>query len=171
MSHEYTCTIDTSHVSHSLQYANSKLFFYLVFQSATRVQSILQANGLAESLTCRHTSVMRSPPARRSRSSYYRGYCLFSLSMTLSCGSSWSSGLKWESDFVRCLILLSWMTSCTVGIPRSLWIMSLVTYRGASTVALNILDWHLCMTTILDLNSKLTHKMINQYVSKNISVI
>ena len=33
----------------------------------------------------------------------------------------------------------SWMTSCTVGIPRSLWIMSLVTYHVVSTVALNTL--------------------------------
>ena len=38
---------------------------------------------------------------------------------------------------------LSWMTSCTVGIPRSSWILALVTYHGASTVALSILDWRL----------------------------
>jgi hypothetical protein len=62
----------------------------------------------------------------------------------------------WECDskFVRCLILLAWTTSCTVGIPRSLWIISLVTYRGASTVALNIFDWHLCMTAIVDLQAQ-----------------
>ena len=58
----------------------------------------------------------------------------------LSRGRDWSSGFEWGSNFVQCLILLWWMTSCTVGIPRSLWIISLVTYRGASTVALDILD-------------------------------
>ena len=104
---------------------------------------------------CRHTSVTRSPPARRSHSLYYMsaGHCLFSLRMT-SCGRGWSSGFEWDSNFVRCLILLSWMTSCTVGIPRSLWIISLVRYRGASTFALNILDWHLCVTAILDLQAQ-----------------
>ena len=98
---------------------------------------------------------MRSPPARRSRSPYYRsaGHRLFSLRMT-SRGRSRSSGFEWDSNFVRCLILLSWMTSCTAGIPRSLWIISLVKYRGASTIALNILDWHLCMTAIFDLLAK-----------------
>ena len=99
---------------------------------------------------------MRSPPARRSSWPYYRsaGHRLFSLRMTLSRGRGWSNGLECDSKFVRCLILLSWITSCTVGIPRSLWIISLVTYRGASTFALNIFDWHLCMTAILDLQAQ-----------------
>ena len=99
---------------------------------------------------------MRSHPARRSRSPYHRsaGHRLFSLRMTLSRGRSWSNGLEWDSSFLQCLIFLSWMTSCTVGIPRSLWIISLVTYYGASRVALNILDWHLCMTAILDLQAQ-----------------
>ena len=47
-------------------------FFNLIFQSEIRAQNILQANGLAGSLSCRHTTMMRSPPARRSRSPYYR---------------------------------------------------------------------------------------------------
>jgi hypothetical protein len=103
--------------------------------------------GLTESLTCRLTNVMSSPIAT-SRSPYYRsdGHSLFSLRMTLSLGRGWSNGFEWDSNFVRCLTLLSWMTSCTVGIPRSLWIMSLVTYRGASTVALqssNVVMEHL----------------------------
>ena len=95
---------------------------------------------------------MRSPPARRSLSPFWRsvGHRLFTLHM-MSRGRGWSNGFEWDSSFVRCLMLLSWMTSCTVGIARSLWIISLVTYYGASTVAFNILDWHLCMTAILDL--------------------
>ena len=99
---------------------------------------------------------MRSPPARRSRWPYYKsvGHRLFSLRMTLSRGRGWSNGLECDSKLVWCLILLSWMTSCTVGIPRSLWIMSLVTYHRASTVAVNIFDWHLCMTAILDLQAQ-----------------
>jgi hypothetical protein len=78
---------------------------------------------------------------RRSHSLYYRsaGHRPFSLRM-MSCGRGWSNGFEWDSNFVRCLILLSWMNSSTVGIPRSLWIISLVTYRGASTIARNILD-------------------------------
>jgi hypothetical protein len=93
-------------------------------------------------LVCRPTNVMRSPPARRSRRPCYRsaGHRLFNLRMTSSRGRGCSSGFGCEASFVRCLMLLSWMTSCTVGIPRSLWIISLVTYHGASTVALSILD-------------------------------
>jgi hypothetical protein len=111
---------------------------------------------LAGSLTCRITSAMRSSPAKRSRWPYYRsaGHRPFSLRMTLSRGRSWSNGLECDSKFIRCLILLSCMTSCTVGISRSLWIISLFTYHGASTMSLNIFDWHLCMTVILDLQAQ-----------------
>jgi hypothetical protein len=35
------------------------------------------------------------------------------------------------------------------GIPRSLWIMALVTYRGASTIALSIFDWYRGIMTII----------------------
>jgi len=111
---------------------------------------------LAGSLTCRLASVMRSPPGRRSRWPYYTsaGHRLFSLRMTLSRGRGWSSGLECDSKFVRCLILPSLMTSCTVGIPRYLGVTSLVTYHGASTIALNIFDWRLWMTAILDLQAQ-----------------
>jgi len=49
----------------------------------------------AVSQTCGRTSVMRSPPARRSRSLYYRsaGHRRFDLRTTLSRGMGWSSGL------------------------------------------------------------------------------
>jgi len=98
---------------------------------------------------------MRSPSARRSRWPCYRsaGHHLFSLRMT-SCGRGWSNGLECDSKFVRCSILLSCMNSCTVGIRRSLWVISLVTYRGASTIGINIFDWYLCMTEILDLQAQ-----------------
>ena len=103
---------------------------------------------LAGSLTCRLSSVMRSPPARRTRWPYYRsaGHRLFSLRMTLSRGRCRSNGLECDSKFVRCLILLSWMTSCTVRIRKSLWIISLVTYHGASKIASlsNEIEWILC---------------------------
>jgi len=46
------------------------------------------------------------------------------------------------------------MSSCTGGIPRSSWIIALVTYQGASTIARNTLDWHLCMIAILDLQAQ-----------------
>jgi hypothetical protein len=107
-------------------------------------------------LTCRLTSVMTSPPARRSLWPYYRsaGHRHFSLLMTLSRGRGWSHGLECDSKFVWCLILRSWMTSFTVWIPRPLWTLSLVTYRGTSTIALNVFDWHLCMTAILDLQAQ-----------------
>ena len=92
----------------------------------------------------------------RSRWPYYRsaGQRLFSLRMTLSRGSGWRSGFECDSSYLRCLIRLSWMTSCTVGMPRSLWIIALVTYQGASTISLSILEWHLCMTAILDLQTQ-----------------
>ena len=67
--------------------------------------------------------------------------------------------MECDSKFVRRLILLSWMTSCTDGIPRSLWIIPLVTYHGESTIVLNIFDWHLCMTAILDLQAQAHNSM------------
>jgi len=69
---------------------------FLNLQSAIRVQSIVQANGPAVSQTCGGTGVMRFPPARRSRSPYYRsaGHRRSSLRTTLSRGMGWSSGLE-----------------------------------------------------------------------------
>jgi len=63
------------------------------------------------SQTCRRTSVMRSPPARRSRSPYYRsaGHRRFSLRATLSRGMGWIRGFEWVSSFIQCLALLAWM--------------------------------------------------------------
>ena len=132
----------------------SQTFFVYSITNQSTQYSI--ASGLGGSVTYRFTGVMRSPPARRSRSPYYRsaGHRLFRLCMTLSRGRGWSNGFEWDSNLVRCLLLVSWMTLCTVVILRSLSIISLVTYRGMSAVALNILDWHLCMTAILDLQAQ-----------------
>jgi hypothetical protein len=102
-------------------------------------------------LVCRLTNVMRSPPARSRRPCCRSaGHRRFNLRVTSSRGRGWRSGFGCKASFVRCLILLSWMTSFTVGIPRSLWIIALVTYHGASKIAVSILDWHRCMTAILD---------------------
>ena len=46
------------------------------------------------------------------------------------------------------------MTSCTTGIPRSSWIIALVTYHGASKIAHSILDWHLSMIAAMDLEAQ-----------------
>jgi len=112
------------------------LFIFYYLKSAIRVQSILLANWLAMSQSCGRTIVMRSPPARRSRSPYYRsaGHRCFSFRTTLSRGMGWSSGFKCGSSFIRCLVLLAWMMSCTVGIARFSWIIALVTYSGATTI-------------------------------------
>ena len=55
---------------------------------------------LAGSLTFRFISVMRSPPARRTRSPYYRsaGHRLFSLRVTLSRGRGLSNGFELDSS-------------------------------------------------------------------------
>ena len=103
-------------------YFHKKRFFLLPQQSEHKVFCKLIC---WLGLVCRLTSVVRSPPARRSRRPCYRsaGHCLFNLRMTSSRGRGWSSGFGCEANFVRCWILLSWMTSCTVGMPRSLWII------------------------------------------------
>jgi hypothetical protein len=129
------------------------ILFYCNQQSEYKIFCKLM--GWLGSLSCRFTSVMRSPPAKRTRSPCYRsvGHRLFSPRVT-SRGRCWSNGFEWDSNFIRCLMLLSWMTPCTVGIPRSVWIISLVTYRGAATVVRNILDLHLCIIVILDLQAR-----------------
>jgi hypothetical protein len=64
-------------------------------------------------LVCRLTSVMRSPPARSRRPCYRSaGHRVFNLRMRSSRGRGWSSGFGCDASFVRCLILLSWMTCC-----------------------------------------------------------
>jgi hypothetical protein len=83
---------------------------------------------------------MRSPPARRSRRPCYRsaGHRRFNLRMTSPREMGWRSGFGCDASFVRCLILLSWITFCAVGIPRSLWIISLVTYHGVSNTCASL---------------------------------
>ena len=76
------------------------------------------------------TSVMRSPPARRSRSPYYRsaGHRRFGLRTTLSRGMWWSSRFERVPSFILSLLHLTWMNSSTVGMSRSTWIIALVIY-------------------------------------------
>ena len=142
------------------------MVFYIIWsqQSEYKVFHKL-TKGLAVSQTCGRASVMRSPPARRSRSPYCRsdGHRRFNLRTTLSRGMGWSSGFEWFSSFIRCVILLAWMTSCTVGMPRSSWIIALVTYHAASTIARNILDWHLCVIAVLDLLIQPQNSLVNGY--------
>jgi hypothetical protein len=75
---------------------------------------------------------MKFPPARRSRAPFYRsaGHRRFSLHKTVSRERDWSSGFEWDCSRARCLVLLPWMTSWIAGIPRSVWSVALVTYRG-----------------------------------------
>ena len=37
------------------------------------------------------------------------------------------------------------------GMPKSLWSVEFDTYRGASAMDRNILDWHLCRMALLEL--------------------
>jgi len=124
-------------VHNTTPHSATSFFLKYYLKWAIRIQSILLANRLAMSQTCGRASVMRSPPARRSRSPYYRsaGHRRFCLRTTLSRGMGWSRGFEWVSSFIQCLTLLAWMTSCTVRISRSSWIIALVTHHGASTVA------------------------------------
>jgi hypothetical protein len=117
----------------------TKIFFiYYYFGISNQSTKYSVSSGLAGSLTCRLTSVMKSPPVWRSRSPCYRSadHCRFSLRMTLSRERGWSNWFERDSNFVRCLKLLPWMISCTVGIPRSLWIIALVTYHGRQQLLL-----------------------------------
>ena len=150
----YTCWPFTAMACVRSQASPRNFFLNLFCKSAIRVKSIL-----CMSQTGGRSSVMRSPPARWSRSPCYRsaGHRRFGLRTTLSRGMGWSSGFEWVSGLIRCLTLLAWMTSCTVGIPRSSWIIAMVTCRGASTISRSILDWHLCMIALLDLRTQFHH--------------
>jgi len=111
-------------------------------------------------------SVMISPPASRSRSPYCRsaGHRHFSLHTTLSRVMRRSSWFEWVYSFTRRLTLLAWITSCTIAIPRSSWIIALATYRRASTVARSISDWHLCMIAVLDLQAQPHNSMAQAHI-------
>ena len=109
---------------------------------------------LAMTQTCGRTSVMRSPTARsRSPNCRSAGHRHFSLRTKLSRGMGWGRWFEWVASFIRCLVLVTWMTSCTVGIPWFSWIIALLTYHGAWTIARNILDWHFCTIGVLDLQA------------------
>jgi len=69
----------------------------------------------------------------------------------IGCSSGSNGGLGWATRLLWCLLILSWMTSLTWGVLKSVHRVWFVTYRGPFAVALRILDWDLCMMTVLDL--------------------
>jgi len=76
---------------------------------------------------CGLSDVMSFPPVRESLTPDYRSvdHLRFSLRGILSLDIVCRSGFGWDCSLARCLLLLSWMTSWTVGMPRSEWILSL----------------------------------------------
>jgi len=99
---------------------------------------------------------VRSTPSRGSLTPDYRsvGHLRFSLCGILSLDIVCRSGFGWDCSLARCLLLLSWTTSWTVGMPRSEWIIALVIYHGAFTIAVSSLDWNLWMIAMLDLDAQ-----------------
>ena len=76
---------------------------------------------------------------------------LFSLLLRVGCVSVSTSGLGLDSNLLRCLLILSLMTSLTYGMLRSVWRVWFVTYQGAFFMVLRIFDCALCMIAVLDL--------------------
>jgi len=110
----------------------------------------------SKSPACGLSDAVRSPPARGSLTPDYRsvGHLRFSLRGILSLDIVCRSGFGWDCSLARCLLLLSWMTSWTVGMSRSEWIIALVIYHGAFTIALSRFDWNLWMIAMLDLDAQ-----------------
>jgi hypothetical protein len=75
----------------------------------------------------------------------------FSLLVFIGCSSGSNSGLGWASRLLWCLLILSWTTLLKWGTMKSVYKVWFITYRGAFAVVLRILDWDLCMMTMLDL--------------------
>ena len=72
----------------------------------------------------------------------HRGYFLFSLRIWSVVSSSWvTNGLWWLLTLELYLLLDLCISSLTVGILRSRWIVSLVTYQGAFNKDLIVFDW------------------------------
>jgi hypothetical protein len=72
-------------------------FLYLFFKSIYSISN--QNTKLMGWLAVYLVDLLRSPPARRSRSPYYRsaGHRLFSLHMSSSRSRGWSNGFEWDS--------------------------------------------------------------------------
>ena len=73
----------------------------------------------------------------------------------IGCSSGSNSGLGWASRLLWYLPILSCMTSLTQGMLKSVCRVWFATYRRAFAVALRILDWDLCLMTMLDLLTQL----------------
>ena len=66
--------------------------------------------------------------------------------------SGWvTSGLWWLLTLVLYLLLDLCISSLTVGILRSRWIVSLVTYQGAFNRDLSVFDWKRWSISMLEL--------------------
>jgi hypothetical protein len=88
-------------------------FFLFILNQQSEYKVFCKLMGWLGVLTCRHSSVMRSLPARGSGSPHYRsvGHRICNRRMTLSRRGGCSKRFGWDSSFVRCFILLAWMTS------------------------------------------------------------
>ena len=62
-----------------------------------------------------------------------------------------TSGLWWLLTLVLYLLLNLCISSLTVGILRSRWIVSLVTYQGAFNRDLSVFDWKRWSISVLEL--------------------
>jgi len=80
-----------------------------------------------------------------------KGQHRFSILVFIGCSGGCNSGLGWASGLYWGLLILSWMTSLTWGMLKSVRGVWFVTYRGAFVMAMRILDWDLCMMIMLDL--------------------
>ena len=81
-----------------------------------------------------------------------KGYFLFSLRIWSVVSSSWvTNGLWWLLTVVLYLLLNLYISSLTVGILRSRWIVSLVTYQGAFIRDLSVFDWKRWSISMLEL--------------------
>jgi len=85
------------------------------------------------SQTCRRASVMKSLLEGEIsftvlQVSWPPSFKFFVLGYLVQWGGV--GGFECVSSFIRYLTLMSWVTSCTAGIPRYTWIIPLVTYMG-----------------------------------------
>ena len=111
----------------------SKLFFKVLFIS----HQIVGIQTIYNLICC---PIVLSPQSWRSEVQR-----LFSLLLFIGCVSVSNGGLGWDSSLLRCLSILSLMTSLTYGMLRSVWSVWFVTYQGAFAMVLRIFDCDLCM--------------------------
>jgi hypothetical protein len=121
-----------------------KFCFYCLFDQQSEYTAFHKL------MCCGLSGAVRSPPASGSLTPDYTsvGHLRFSLRGISSLDIVCRSGFGWNCSLARCLLLLSWMTSWTVRMPRSEWIIALVIYHGAFTIVLSSFDWNLWMIAV-----------------------